>query len=449
MNIDRNFHHNLIENPHEKKLTLSRVNIPTSGLESLFISDRTKYFCGLKMYKNADDTYELFTQQMPSTSSHGIRFFNKEQIIEYLNRCYSSCFRQYLDQMSVDGDLNVKKSTSVQALTSGGLVTSLSNTQSLTSTYALFSNATLDVTGVTINTLNPDSRLRIYIEAPSGEELNCFEGEALVLIDILNKTGGKLSFTEDSFNNVFSDEYSPSASNYTVKFQESITKFSGITTSGSYKFYLVSETSFNVDLSYNLAVYCGDVVNSIPSQPPYIARSGTYLQLICQEMYYKTSSLIGVSSYFQSFFIFNSLPTIKDSVNDIVYLQYESISLNILTDIVPLTQEYSTVEELNNITNIQVESRSLAQGRADIIVSDTNKPISNSVLYDFSISKDSPIGTELSYSQTDVPLKRISLKGINEIRNVDLSVYAVYSDGSRKIVQLGVNERLQLRLTFF
>lgn len=449
MNIDKTFHHSLINDVDEKKLTLSRVNIPTSGLENLCISDRSKYFCSLKFYKNANDTYELFTQEMPSVASHGIRFHNKEQIIECLNRCYSSCFRQGLDQMSTDGDANVKKSTGTQALTSGGAITSLSDTQALAPAYTLFSNMTLDITATTLNTLDTASRVRIYVEAPSGEELTCFEGEASFLSSILLSTGGKLSFTEDSFNNVFSDEFVPSPSNYTVKFQESITKFSGITTSGSYKFYLVSDTAFDIDLTYDLAVYCGDLTNLVPTQSPYIARSGDKLQLVCQEMYYKTNSLIGVSSYFKPWFVFNSLPTISDTVNDCVYLQFENISLGTLTDPVVLTQEYSTLENLNNITNIQIESNTLASNRADIIVSDTLKPISSSVLYDFAVLKDSPIGSELSFSQTAVPMKRINLKGMNEIRRIDLSVWAVYSDGTRKLVKLNTNERLQIRLTFF
>jgi hypothetical protein len=127
---------------------------------------------------------------------------------------------------------------------------------------------------------------------------------------------------------------------------------------------------------------------------------------------------------------------------------HEPNTVGTLTDIIELEQETSTLFNLSNISNIQILSNSLGVN-ADKILADSGQALSSSVLYDFSVDKDSDFGNEQVFSIAEMPYKKVSLASVSKLDTIDISVRAIYSNGNFVNIKLPSGARFQIRLSFF
>jgi hypothetical protein len=119
-----------------------------------------------------------------------------------------------------------------------------------------------------------------------------------------------------------------------------------------------------------------------------------------------------------------------------------------LSELIVISQDTSTIEKLGNLSEIQLRSSALSSVSENII-SNASVPISSSVLQEFVVFKDDPLGNQLLYSESNVPWRRIDMsKILHQTRNIDLSIYASYENGSSKILQLNPGETWSVRLSF-
>ena len=80
MVLNQNFNNPLLDNVQDYSVSITRVNIPTSRIELLKFTDRTKYKIGFYGYNPLNGNYALYSDTLPNELSHNVKYYTNEQI---------------------------------------------------------------------------------------------------------------------------------------------------------------------------------------------------------------------------------------------------------------------------------------------------------------------------------------------------------------------------------
>ncbi len=137
------------------------------------------------------------------------------------------------------------------------------------------------------------------------------------------------------------------------------------------------------------------------------------------------------------------------SANDTYKILYPPIVFESdLSQVFSNIQITSTLNKLSNLVGLEVRSSALSSN-AERIVSNSNTLVSSNVVADFIINSDEQIGTNLIYTLDAIPYRQGTLSNLTEIRSMDFTVFAKYSDDSTIQTYLRPGENMNLRLSFF
>ena len=449
MEIKKTLSSNLLRSDdlQDYSLSITRLAIPTSELAHLYFSDSdiNKYSVSLKMFNSYLNTYKNYTKTLPTENSHGIVYNSKEKIIEMLNRALANCYRQYFED-PLANNLNMKP-VIADKLTTFTNASNLGADIAITTTYNKFAGHKLRILSPVTKTLGSNSQImRLFIQSHDGIKQYLYIG---TIGDFINKSAkAPYDITEDSYRDW--DYFDTNKGHTDVKAFESYVKFKDAVFTPKCNVGVESNDTFSITIQYQLSVYFSDE-QIIPTQSPFISRVGQKLHLNFQNYYYRNNHQVGFSGFFNNSMDFTTLPKrIEGSGSSRIYfVQYDAMILATdLSELIVISQDTSTIEKLGNLSEIQLRSSALSSVSENII-SNASVPISSSVLQEFVVFKDDPLGNQLLYSESNVPWRRIDMsKILHQTRNIDLSIYSSYENGSSKILQLNPGETWSVRLSF-
>jgi len=435
MDIKRSLNSNLLPKDYANQYSLSitKLDIPTSKIEQLYFEDRTKYTTSVKYYNHTTNEYNYFSSQMPSFNSHQIRYFTKEQVLEYLNRSLCNNFNQYIDSLT---DVNSKFVGNYNGTLTN--ISPLSTDLTSGTTYTKLSSLKLKINSITLNSGSENQIIKLFIQSPDNQKNYLFVGTIAELISHQDYTINDHSY-KDWSNKLVSDS--------DVKSYESYRKLKTATCAGNWKIGLECNSTFSIDLHSELTLYFSD--NSfIPTLPVFISQNNDFLRLNVEGYYLYNNYNVGFSNT-----LFNSLGfTFQNkTVNNIVYLQYDSTifpSLLDLDEIYTFNQEMASLNALCNIKEIQLRSSSFSSVGENII-SNTTQVLSSNVLVEFIINKDESLGNHLLYTLSEIPWRRLDVSTlVSNLRNIDFQVFASYENSLTKQINLSPSETWSVRISF-
>jgi len=434
MDIKRSLNSNLLPKDYANQYSLSitKLDIPTSKIEQLYFEDRSKYTTSVKYYNHTTNEYNYFSSQMPSFNSHQIRYYTKEQVLEYLNRSLCNNFNQYLDSLT---DVNAKSVTSYNGTLTN--VSPISSNLVSTTTYTKLSSLKLKINSLTLNSGSQNQIIKLFVQSPDNQKNYLFIGTIGELILHQDYTINDHSY-KDWSNKLTSDS--------DVKSYESYRKLKNVTCSGNWKIGLECNSTFSIDLHSELTLYFSDNL-FIPTLPVFISQNNDFLRLNVQGYYLYNNYNVGFSNT-----LFNSLGfTFQNkTVNNIVYLQYDSTIFNLLDldEIYTFNQEMASLNALCNIKEIQLKSSSFSSVGENII-SNTTQVLSSNVLIEFIINKDESLGNHLLYTLSEIPWRRLDVsKLVSNLINIDFQVFASYENSLTKQINLSPGETWSVRISF-
>lgn len=442
MDIKRSLNTNLLPKDvaNTYSLSITKLDVPTSKIEQLYFEDRSKYSTVLSYYDHTGNKYEDYSSEMPSFVSHGIKYYTKEQVLEYLNRCLCNNFNQYLDALS---DTNAKFNASfVSTLTNAS---SLSSNLTCGTSYTKLAGLKLNINSIIRNSGSTGQIIKLFVQSPDGQKNILFVG---LMSDLLQYQNFEINdFSYNDWNNVSSSTISSTG----VKSYESYRKLKTATCAGNWKVGLEGSTSFSIELNASLTLYFSDN-EFIPTLPLFISHSNDALRLNVQGYYLSNNIKVGFSPL-----LFNSLgfTYVSKMIGNYVFLQYDTTIIppsldpaQTLEDIIQFTQEMNSLNALCNLKEIQLRSSSFSSVGENIITN-ASTPIGNNVLVEFIVNKDESIGNFLLYSISQVPWRKLDVSTlVGNLRNVDFQVFASYENGLQKHLQLSPGESWSVRLSF-
>ena len=443
-NIDCSYQANLtsslLQHPQNYQVALTRLNLPTSAIELLNITDRSKYMVGIKF--GGGTTY---TTQLPNYSSNGIRYYTREQIIEHINRSFLSSF--YQRHITLGLSYYPRTGTQTSTITNASPVASGTITTGITYCAGGF----LKLTGFTVNSGSTSNQMKLYLVSPGAtpRRVNVFVGSATELSSLLSKSGGELYINENSFNDKF-DNITPT--NNSLKSYESMLTFSddteALVISGSWSFAIEMSGSFSFAFTWELFLYCSDR-GLYEGKAPYVSVINDKLAINLENNHIRNGNLIGFSPYLSDKFTFFQERSLYDSSSGL-YLHYpNAIIITDLKAVSTTVQETSTYFALQNIANVRIRSSNLSGSDSEILITNLNQVLPGNIISDLAVDTDVTLGNELQFSITDKPFRLISLKHLTTLQLLDLLVEIAYSDGTTKIAQITPGRRCQLRISFF
>lgn len=435
----------------DKKLCITRLSVPTSNIQLLNFTNRTDYKIGIygynKYLNSTKGSFNLYSDVMPTETTHGVKYLNNNVIVEYMNRCLINSYTNFISSFTGLDTNAIPTPITRSNITFSN--SSPTDTNTLTTTYN-FGLTELYISNFTFNTALDDKEVfEIYLSR-AGTEVIVFKDSVLTFKNMLNSrsSGQGLAWREGSFN-LFSDKiHLKDNSIHFSQFAESCLKFQNVSPNGSWIVGVRSPRNvFNVRFSYNLVFFCGDNV-TIPSQPPYLSiTSDNSLQLNYQTCYVKnnhrfclSSTLLPVLDFFNKYNF--------DTVESVYICEYESDILSTtLTDIIQLKQPDSKINKLKNLSRIIIKSDTLNTNQETFISAD-NTPLKDNSLTDFTINLDDTLGVNLVYTLDQKPIRMYNIPQ-GYINRLSFEIVALYSNGISSPIYLNTGENYLIRFSIF
>lgn len=415
-------------------LGVTKLDIPTSKIESLYFEDRDKYTITNSYYDHSNSIYQTYSSKLPSFQSHGIKYYTKEQILDHINRCLSNNYFQYLENQSDTNCVKINTFTSAHSE-----VITFSDNISISTSYTKLSGMKLFISAMAKISGDDNQIIKFFLQSPSGQRCHFFIGK---IKDIVKYSGYDINdFSFMDWNNADPQKVTDTG----IKSYESFTKLSSSTCTGNWKIGIESSQAFTITLGGTLYLYFSDN-HFIPTLPLFVSRNNDQLKLNAQHYYLYNNHQVGFSRT-----LYNSLAFTINSkvVNNVIYLEWDPTIINTtLTELIVFSQEQNSLNALSNIKEIQLRS-SCFSSVGENIISSNSQSISSGVLVEFVINKDQNLGNFLLYSQTNEFWRVVDVSAIsNNIRNIDFSIYATYDGGFEKQLYLSSGEGFSVRISF-
>ena len=203
LRYNKNYNQPILTNTSDTnyKVAVTRLSVPTSNIELLKFTDRTKYklgFMGYNKYQNSGNgKYTAYVTQMPNEDSHGIRYLNNDMIIEMMNRCLLQSHIQFISEFDTfDTNAYPARTTSTPTLTNA----SPTSSQTFSTTYE-FCACEVQIRNVVFNSplMNDDEQMELYL-SHGGVEIIAYKGSYLTFKTLCNNdTRGGVQFSESNF----------------------------------------------------------------------------------------------------------------------------------------------------------------------------------------------------------------------------------------------------------
>jgi hypothetical protein len=323
------------------------------------------------------------------------------------------------------------------------------DSQTITTTYN-FGMLQFSMINVVFNSpqMSDNEMFEIYL-SHLGTEMIVFKGTVGEFKAVLNSrvTGQSISFKESGYVNFFSLKGIEDPSTNDFQFFESCLMFKNIAPGGVWICGVRSpKNSFSITFDYNVVLLCGNDID-IPSQSPYISKSNEELVLSYQTTYPKNNMRFLVSPTLLPVLDFFADVKFDSTLGmHICYFPADILSTT-LTDIITSRQPESKINKLKNVSRIILKSNSLSTNQETFITSDNNI-LKDSILTDFTINTDDPLGNNLIYTLDPRSWRLYNIPN-GVMRRIAFEVTVLYSNGISSPLYTATGENYLIRFSIF
>jgi len=447
---------NILDNPDEYEVSVMKLNIPSSNLQTFKISNKADY--SVRMTTYADSTrfsnspinvkYSLpnDTDDLLANTSYGKIYYHSEQsLIDALNRTIYRCYKDTVQQLNNTSQILSFKTAS---LASTG-VNYDSFSVATTATRLSYIEFTL---GAVQSITQP---FNISLTSPSGQTaiVYHFIPSEFNLSQIT--TSNYITFTDASYK-----ELDPSETLYqtnTIRIPaESFLNLINSTTivNGNWKVGINCDaTNWNIQFSYNLkivtdpyAIMTGRTYPNIPAN--FSLNSSNMLTFNYAEGYRYNNIKFGFSSKLKNIFNMGNInytymTTTSDHEFKYPSFNYSSSQNNVFT----LTQQISSKYLMKNLDRIILQSSLPIEPELY-----NSGQYQGDVMADFLIDNSTDLDIlDFSPDYSIIPARRFKLLSKQPLRSFSLSASAIYKDNqtSPVLLYMSAGESFYCRLSFF
>lgn len=415
-----NFNRTSIDNPQNKKISITRLKVPSSRLAvwKLLPDEQSDYWIRMKIpsshtdaINNVIDSGEI---QLPLMD-----LYSQSSVIEVLNRML---YRSYEEAMNT-----LVSSNSTQTLTwnTSGAATG-SNTITISGLQSKISFVKVELTTNSITGLHPTRLYLTHVDS----------GKKLLLSSYSEfNTAQTCTFREGSY---YTHNNEVGVTNY--KPEDSFLDLKGLTPNSDWTLSYEADGVIDYNFSANLTVGSS---SNLSSAPFLLLNSNNYLSFNYEGYYKEFNIQLQFSSKLQKMLGFHDHMKYS-SASYFTYLYNTQImDHSDLSAILSHTQSVSSYYQLSNLDKILILSSTL-QTRGDINLSENTE----NVLSDFTVDTSIPF-TNLTFSISHNPFRKYQLLNESDIRHMDLQIYAQYKNKHKVLMQYEPSENVFLRLTLF
>lgn len=480
--VHETFSNNFIDNCEKFKVSVTRMQIPSSLLESFDITPEEQaakvYNVMMKynnfgdghvssydfpLFSNNTDNSNLSTQE--STLVYGpTKFYSRESMVDNINKCFDRIHAQFIyDPLNS----SITPSTSVYyKILSTNLTPSFpaplaysysdSNTQACIQSLVGMTGGQkvlrVEIKISNFSISNGGKPYKVQFFTGNSKTITLFHGSASKNISGMNKL---IHFEDNAIQNI--KQYDNTSNVNVYSSEESYQSYDWDIPTGNSSFGILvnSQGTWTASLSTIINVYVNNlnyVGPFYPEKPPYIDfnTDKTKLQFNTELNTRLSDTEIYFSRPLNSLYKFD----------EYYYLDATTNYYRLILDTIPLideagnklmtiTQQLPTVFALQNLNRLIIESNLPMTN--EILLTNTSTDAPSSVLTDFIIDQNTPLETLIyAYGNAAVPYKSYDLSGHNmPLNGINLNVFVIYSNGIKKQLFYKPNEIFYIAISFF
>lgn len=474
------FNNNLLDRQNEFAVSVTRLKVPCSKIESFVIKDKSKYYFTLSSTNITNSAnYQLATAieylpdetgltEDPNEYVGPVRYYSPKQMIDLFNRVLFRLWIGYCrlwPNYQIDSGILIAnwKTTQQASWTKNIVVTAQPNSfiANVELRVYRFITSNTPITSTDASTFTPvDLPTKLTLIHPDGTEVIVYSGGLASYIDLNNyDTNRYVKFSEGAYNTCSKITLEGSNRPYRtyLPYAESFLKLQGKTTiSGTWVLKYDTFANTYGEMAFALHVDTLPTGFDLPQTPPAfdLDSSDNRLSLTLEENFIKSDITIGMSSTMKSMIDFGPLYHVKNNLigasNDYIFKPPPIIlDSSLVSKTYTYKQDSPHLSSLSNIERLLLTTSSMSVEN-DFIYSNTALTYTNQ-LADFTLDLSQDGLSDLIYT-TDasiMPWRRYALKSPNSLANMGLDCVVVYTNGLQKTLVLPPNSNFLARLSFF
>ena len=392
--FEGNFATALLENPSSHKVSITRLKLPTSGIQSFYTTGSEYYLT----YLNNTPYY------LPN-----LKYYSADDVLEAINRTFQAAHENYYTAVYE----NVYSFSMVNSQTATDHITQASSVTATRSAYIR----------VRIPAINATGNIRVYLTTPAGLKTLVYSGDPPT-------------------ETITISEASQYDSGDFIRPRDSLLQACNQSPNGNWVIQVVAANPLTDNFNINLTVAIIDH-NTDGNLAPFVDLSSDgKLRMNYQQICADKNTIISVNPKMRTLLGFND--RWRQEGDEFVWT-YPSSSLDHtnLELLQTVTQGVSHKYMLTNLDKILVVSDLSVNN--DIFL---GTKVQESILSDFTIDPAADL-EYLSYSVENRPWRVFQLNSSVPLGNIRVAVRASWTNGHSEVLQFQPGENVFVRLSFF
>lgn len=431
-----NFRSPVLRNAEKYKVSITRLKVPTSGLEifNLPSSEQSDYYMRIDYPTSnaaiANNNATSGNITLP-INSDGWYNYSSLDVIEMINRRLQKSFDTVFEQYTSNDHVSTGSTVVVSAATSA-------TTNEVVNVASMVKSCYIEFNIQSLTASDDEIPRRIYIETPTGKQMTVWSGSSLTGENMVGKTN--ILFVDRAL--LPFDKYKTNISEYQPldSFIDGLSEMNG-----TWKVGVEADENITSTLTYDFKIV-GLTASEGNLAPYFNVLSNNKLQFVHDGYFQKKNVGIYFSRKLAELVMFKENMKLNSAGTEYRYTYPQSIIDDAnLSDIVQTNQNVSSYYKLRNLDKVVVESNHLnTLGESRL----SSLPITDNILSDFIVPIDEDL-EYLTYSIDANPFRKYRLENQGELHRIDIELYAKYTHGEKIKITYQPGENIFVRLTFF